>query len=212
MNIHRIYGAISPWFRKSRMERFRTLVRPFAGERLLDVGGTPHFWEQTGGSVPQITLLNLPGKGQTTRATSHAGVEGDGCALPFPDQSFEIIFSNSVIEHVGTWERQEAFAQEARRVGQRPWVQTPAREFPIEPHVIAPFFHWLPRHWQRRLMRNFTLRGWLERPDEATVEAFLKEVRLISHEEMKRLFPDCVILRERFLGLTKSYIAVRLKP
>ena len=136
-------------------------------------------------------------------------VVGDGCALPYADMSFDIVFSNSVIEHVGSWERQQAFAAEARRVGRRLWVQTPAREFFIEPHLITPFFHWLPYVWKRRLMRNFTGRGLIERPEMPSVDAFLAEVRLLTFDEMRALFPDCTILRERFLGCTKSYIAVR---
>ena len=64
---------------------------------------------------------------------------GDGCALKFPDKSYDIAFSNSVIEHVGSWERQQAFAKDIRRVGKAIWVQTPARECLIEPHYLAPF-------------------------------------------------------------------------
>lgn len=188
------------------------MLCPVAGERLLDVGGYPWCWPV--GSLPcAITILNRemppgPGAGDSPCEL----IKGDGCALPFADRAFEVVFSNSVIEHVGTWERQRAFAAEARRVGRRLWVQTPAREFFIEPHLIAPFIHWWPRPWQRRLIRNFTLRGWIERPDAAAVGAFLADVRLLTLAEMKSLFPDCTILRERFLGLTKSYIAIRHLP
>lgn len=134
---------------------------------------------------------------------------GDGCALPFADGEFDVVFSNSVIEHVGSWERQQAFAREARRVGRRLWVQTPAREFFIEPHLLAPFVHWLPRRTQRGLIRWATGWGWLTRPTPAQVDEFLAEVRLLTRREMTELFPDCEILTERFLGLPKSYIAVR---
>ena len=119
------------------------------------------------------------------------------------------MFSNSVIEHVGTWQRQQAFAAEVRRVGRGLWIQTPARGFFIEPHLLTPFIHWLPRRWQRRLLRNFTLRGWIDRPGPAEVDAFLDEVRLLTLAEMRTLFPDCTILREQFCGMTKSYVAVR---
>ena len=78
------------------------------------------------------------------------------------------------------------------------------------PHLLAPFVHWLPRRWQRRLIRHFTLRGWLDRPTPAEVDGFLDEVRLLPAAEMQALFPDCMIRRERFLGLTKSHLAVRL--
>jgi hypothetical protein len=208
MSIHDLYGRLSPGFRRQRMRRFLAAVAPRTGERLLDVGGTAGFWAEAG-LRSKLTLLN---RDTGAVGPSAAGVEfvaGDGCALPFANHAFEVVFSNSVIEHVGTWERQQAFATEVRRVARRLWVQTPAREFFIEPHLIAPFIHWLPRLWQRRLMRNFTLRGWIERPDAAAVEAFLDEVRLLTLDEMRTLFPDCTILRERFLGMTKSYIAVR---
>ncbi len=209
MSIHRIYAAISPFFRRRRMRRFHVLVAPSPHERLLDVGGTVDFWR--GLNLPNpITLLNRDATGAAAGARANLSfVAGDACALPFHDGAFDIIFSNSMIEHLGTWERQQACARELRRVGGRLWVQTPAREFFTEPHLIAPFFHWLPRRWQRRLLRNFTVRGWIERPDAGQVEAFLEEVRLLTLAEMRILFPDCTLLRERFLGLTKSYIAVR---
>jgi len=206
MSAHWIYSRISPQFRRRRMRRFRILLQPAAGDTVLDVGGTAAFWSEQ--ELPlKVTLLN-PDAAVATGGTMTA-VQGDGCALPFADGTFAIAFSNSAIEHVGTWARQQAFAGEIRRVATKLWVQTPAREFFIEPHLITPFIHWLPRRWQRRLMRHCTVRGWLDRPDARAVEAFLDEVRLLTFAEMKLLFPDCTILRERFLGLTKSYIAVR---
>jgi ubiquinone/menaquinone biosynthesis C-methylase UbiE len=211
MNIHRLYSAISPLFRRKRMKRFRQALTPCAGENILDVGGMPEFWSESE-IAPRVTVLNVDPSltpTETSTANQIASVTGDGCALAFADGSFDVVFSNSVIEHVGTWERQQAFASECRRVGRRLWVQTPAREFFIEPHLLAPFVHWLPRQMQRRLIRNFTVRGWIERPGPRDVEAFLDEVRLITHAEMRTLFPDCTILRERFFGSTKSYIAVR---
>lgn len=136
-------------------------------------------------------------------------ITGDGCALSFQNGSFDIVFSNSVIEHVGSWERQLAFAAEARRVGRRLWIQTPAREFSLEPHQIAPFVHWLPLSLQRHLIRWATIWGWLTRPTQEHVDSFLAEVRQVRREETMLLFPDCEILTERFLGLPKIYIAVR---
>jgi Methyltransferase domain len=130
--------------------------------------------------------------------------------LPFADRAFDVVFSNSVIEHVSTWERQMQFAAGARRVGRKLWVQTPAYEFFIEPHLMTPFIHWLPVRWQRRLLRNFTPWGWLTRPPTPTVDAFIAEVRLLTRSEMRKLFPECEILEEKFLGMTKSYIAVRV--
>jgi hypothetical protein len=218
MNIHAVYARVSPLFRRRRLARFLEVVQPTPSDRVIDLGGTADTWlveGPHGAHVPtpgQITVLNpdiaLAGKAQSSGFTFR---DGDACALPFSNGSFDIAFSNSAIEHVGTWERQQAFATEARRVARRLWIQTPAREFFIEPHLIAPFIHWLPPSWQRRLIRNWTVRGWFDRPSPEAVDAFLREVRLLTVAEMQQLFPDCTILRERFLGLTKSYIAVRTR-
>jgi ubiquinone/menaquinone biosynthesis C-methylase UbiE len=132
-------------------------------------------------------------------------VEGDATELPLADNAFDIAFSNSVIEHVGTWEKQQAFAREACRMARKLWIQTPARSFPIEAHLLAPYIQYLPKSVQHSFVR-WTLRGLLQ-PD--AVHKIVDEVRLLTYREMKQLFPDCLILKECMLGLTKSYIAVR---
>jgi hypothetical protein len=135
---------------------------------------------------------------------------GDGCALRFKDESFDIAYSNSVIEHVGSWENQQRFAAEVRRIAPRYYVQTPYRYFFVEPHLITPFIHFLPKTIARRLHRNFTVHGLITRPNQDWIDRFHAETRLLTVTEMKRLFPDAIILRERFLGMTKSIIAMRL--
>ncbi len=207
MRINRIYELISPHFRRRRRREFERLMRPDLSRSILDVGGTEMFWVESG-FRGQVTLLNTEASRFGASGVVQRQVVGDGCSLPFPDGSFDIVFSNSVIEHVGTWERQLRFAAECRRVGRAFWIQTPAMEFFIEPHLIAPFIHWLPRAWQRRLIRNLTVRGWLDRPGPAAVEEFLNEVRLLTYGEMRELFPGCPILKERFLGMCKSYVAI----
>jgi hypothetical protein len=120
--------------------------------------------------------------------------------LPFADGEFDIAFSNSVIEHVPA-DRQRAFAAEVQRVAKRYFIQTPNRYFPIEPHYQVPFFQFLPERARRALNRRFTL-GWQGK-------GHWEEITLLSAKDMKRLFPDAKIKRERLLGLTKSLMAVR---
>lgn len=192
------------------MRRFLTSVAPGPDARILDVGGGYGTWLDMDLRC-DITLLNvypIPEQ-HLPSGVRVKTVVGDGCKLEFPDHSFDIVFSNSVIEHVGTIERQRAFAQECRRAGRQLWVQTPARSFPIEPHLIAPFIHFLPRFVQRRLIRYFTVWGLATRPTPTQVEAFLNEVHLLTYDEMRELFPDCEIIREKIFGVTKSYIALR---
>lgn len=209
MNIHAIYGRISPWFRRRRLARFQAMLKPTAETTILDVGGFPWCWPEEA-CPAKITMVNLDCPTDQPATDRRKMLRGDGCALAFADRSFDIGYSNSVIEHLGTWENQQKFAAEIRRVGGRLWVQTPARWFFIEPHLLAPFVHYLPKGWQRPLLRWFTVWGWVAKPTPAQVDAFLAEVRLLSFGEMQTLFPDCRIEREKFLWLfTKSYIAVR---
>jgi hypothetical protein len=192
------------------MNRFVETFQPTAETTVLDVGGTPYNWERIDARFP-ITLLNtepLEADGLDARYTV---IQGSGMRLSFPDRSFDIAFSNSVIEHVGSLDAQRAFAMELRRVGRQVWVQTPARSFFFEPHLLAPFIHLLPLAWQRRLVRNFTLWGWITRPSRASVDRMLGELRLLDGTTFRELFPDCEIHRERFLGFTKAFVAVRVE-
>jgi hypothetical protein len=212
LSIHKLYGLLSARFRARRLQRFTDVISPTPQSTILDIGGYPWCWPDA--VCPhKLTLLNphmIPGlSDQYTNQFEF--VVGDGCKLAYSDESFDIVFSNSVIEHVGTYERQQAFAAEARRVGRALWIQTPAREFFIEPHLLTPFIHFLPRSFQSHLLRYCTVWGLMTKPSPAEVVGFLDEVRLLSYCEMQELFPDCVIHRERFLGFTKSYVAVRTR-
>ncbi len=193
------------------MNRFVETFRPSAETTVLDVGGTPYNWEQIGARFP-VTLLNSEPLEADGLGAHYTLVQGSGTRLDFPDRSFDIAFSNSVIEHVGPLDAQRAFAKELRRVGLQLWVQTPARSFFFEPHLLTPFIHFLPLSWQRRLVRNVTLWGWITRPSRASVDRMLGELRLLDHATFRELFPDCEIRRERFFGFTKAFVAVRIEP
>lgn len=209
MNIHTLYRPFLRFFRSRRTRLFHELMRPAAGGRILDVGGYHWFWTGMECRNP-ITCLNteLPNPAEPVPAQFRY-VRGDGRHLPYNDGDYDIVFSNSVIEHLGSYEDQRRFASEIRRVGRRYWVQTPNRWFPIEPHLLTPVIHYLPRSVQRRLIGRFTVWGLVTRPTRAQVDAFLSEVRLLTEREMEELFPDARILSERFLGLRKSFIAVK---
>lgn len=173
---------------------------------VLDIGGREFNWTLMP-FIPRVTILNLGIQGPQSGRFNW--IVGDARALPFPDQSFEVVFSNSVIEHLGNAAAQRQFANEVRRVGHSYFVQTPNRNFFLEPHVVTPFIHWLPRKWQAHLLRNFTVWGWITRPDEEARARYLNTIRMLNYSELRSLFPDAEILNERFLGLTKSFVAAR---
>jgi len=209
MNIHKIYRFIFRIWRKQRFQLFHNLIQPTSRDRLLDIGGTVQFWQGQHFGVGQITVLNLhpqnPADGILTKV-------GDGCDTGEPAASYDIAFSNSVIEHVGAWENQRRMAKEIRKVGKAVWVQTPAFECPLEPHYLAPFIHWLPKSVQKRWIRWVTPMGWISKPSQQTINDMVDTTRLLTRTEMTELFPDCEILTERLLGvIPKSYIAMRTR-
>jgi SAM-dependent methyltransferase len=216
MSIPERLAGVQKSFRKKRMRRFGSVFSFSRAPRILDVGGTAEIWALL--PLPEasrVVLLNMPRAGARpeSEAIGLEYVHGDGCQLPFGDKAFDVVFSNSVIEHVGGPEAQERFAREVARAGRGYWVQTPNRYFPIETHLLTPMVHLLPRGWRAFIVRRFTVWQWIHRPaaDEKRfyIEHFISDIRLLSAEDMQRLFPDAVILRERFLGFTKSLIAFR---
>lgn len=212
MNIHTFIGVFLPYFRRRRMKRFMAYFVPDEQTRILDVGGTAFNWVLCN-CPSHITILNIrdPDASVSSRPNFEF-VVGNALSLQYKDYSFDIAFSNSVIEHVSTFDHQKTFAKEVTRMSRNLWVQTPARSFFVEPHLLTPFIHFLPKSLQRSMIRNCTLWGLITRPHEKDVDKFLSEVRLLSYKEMKDLFPDCEILRERFLFFTKAYVACRRSP
>jgi Methyltransferase domain len=211
--IHSIYRQIFKIWRKRRFKLFLRTAEPSASDLLLDVGGFPGFWVSQPQPARQIDTLNVyavPWDFKDAPDHNIRPLVGDGCSLAMPDKSYDIGFSNSVIEHVGSWERQQQFARELRRVANVLWVQTPAYECPIEPHYMAPFIHYLPPSFQKKIVRWCTPWGWLERPNSRQVGDMVDTTRLLTKSEMRQLFPDCEIITERLLWLIpKSYIAFR---
>lgn len=130
---------------------FIDTLKPNWETRILDVGGTVAFWVSSGVTSPIVVLNPAPwAAGDGPENISFT--EGDGTATGYRDHEFDIVFSNSVIEHLGTIdEQQQKMACEIRRVGRAYWDQTPARWFPFDGHLIAPFVHWLPRRLHRYL-------------------------------------------------------------
>lgn len=207
VNIHRVFGVLIRPFRKRRMRRFSEAFDLGPATRVLDLGGTSFNWKLLD-RLPGLTLANVhPSRDPDLPCASY--IVADGRNLPFRDQSFEIVFSNSVIEHVGNLDDQRSFANECRRVGREYFVQTPNRGFFLEPHLLTPFFHWLPATIQRSTIRFLTVRSWLARPTREWCDHFLATTRLLDAGQFQDLFPDGELRRERVLGMTKALIAIR---
>jgi hypothetical protein len=209
--IYEFYKAFQPALRKRRFQLFLDVFKPAASTRLLDVGGYSNDWINKG-IASTVTCLNLdpPSTQQTTDRVTY--LKGDALNMTFANQSFDIVYSNSVIEHVGTWGDQQRFAAEVRRVGRQLFVQTPNRWFFIEPHFITVFVHYLPWPFARRIIRYCSFRGLFRSGDNVNLRQLADGLRLLSYREVRELFPDCEIHREKMFGFTKSFIAIRRDP
>ena len=202
-----IYPFLFKRFRPRRMQRFADLFKPDANTQILDVGGTAFNWSLLA-QTPAVTLLNIRAAAASSAPDEHTRLIADGRHLPFAENAFDIVYSNSVIEHLGDYPSQVQFAAECLRVGRAGFIQTPNKWFPVEPHYLTICIHWLPKNWQRRLLRFLSLRGLLASAGPEEFDAMLAEIRLLNATELRALFPGGKLIRERFLGWTKSLIMV----
>lgn len=202
-----------------RARRFATVKSLIEGTlaakgscRILDLGGTERYWDIAGDLFARpgvsVDLVNIEAMPVTRSA--FRSFAGDAAGLAeFDDMSYDLVHSNSVIEHVGTWDRMAMMAENVRRLAPRYYVQTPNFWFPLEPHFRAPFFHWLPEQLRYRIFMNMRL-GF--RGQAPSVDAAMRSIQgacLLDQRQMRALFPDATIKRERVAGLTKSWMAVR---
>jgi hypothetical protein len=196
--------------RERRFALFRSLLERVPPPiRILDVGGTPTFWQVRRAQLPagiEVVILNLEAMESTDpNVTTRVGDALD--MRVFADREFDVVFSNAVIEHVATLDNQVRMGSEIRRVGRRYFVQTPNRRFPLEPHFLVPGFQFLPISLRAWLLRRFPL-GWYARtPDRAEAERKVRQIRLMTESELLTALPGSRIHRERVFGLTKSLIA-----
>ncbi len=171
-------GVVSRRSRQRKFDAFMEVMRPTPTTTILDIGVSDDGYGATGRSQDwpndnfleawypwptNITAVSVHDFKLFSRAFPSVGcISGDGCLLPFGDYSFDIAFSNAVIEHVGDEDRQRAFMSEICRVARYFFVTTPNRLFPIEVHTLMPVAHWLPSSMRHRAFKA------LKRPWGAT--------------------------------------------
>ncbi len=191
-------------WREQRYELFMSLCDVRPDERILDVGAGEGAALERFNKTNSIVAVDLRTEGGGYLEAENVSVAyADGTELPFPDDSFPVVFSNSVIEHVPK-ELQVRFADEIRRVGERYFVQTPNRYFPIEPHYQMPLVQFLPERMLKALNRRFSM-GFRQKGS-------WYETTLLTASGLRRLFPEAEIHREKVFGLTKSLMAIRRAP
>jgi hypothetical protein len=194
--------------RGQRFERFMELMAPSATDLVLDVGVTDTAWRSSNpleaaypwpDRITAVGLEEMPTFRRLFPAVRF--VAADGRSLPFADGTFDIGYSNAVIEHVGTLADQRQFVDELLRTCRRVFISTPNSRFPVDPHTLLPFVHWLPRRIRHAILRATGNGRW----------ASELALRPISPGELRSMFPREArvrIVRQRFLGLTTVLTAI----
>ena len=219
------YGAIdavapnsrSNIFRNRRFGRFLGMIDDVLSQKdrceILDVGGTTDYWRSRSSDLSgrnvHVTIVNFTGeKTSEPWMTAIAGDARDMSSLK--DLSFDVVHSNSVIEHVGLWKDMCAMGSEVRRLAPRYFVQTPNYWFPVEPHFRAILIHWLPSP-----IRLFVMMRRRDYPGgKASVTAAMSRLHstiLLDRKMLAAIFPDAALVPEKFFGLTKSWMAIKSK-
>lgn len=202
--------SLSAQARRRRWQRLRAAFPAIGDMRVIDLGGTPRAWRM-GGVVPgELVILNSSAAELAPDPTINARVlQGDACDLPesLEGEQFDLVYSNSVIEHVGGHARRRAFVTSVTALAPRHWVQTPYRYFPIEPHWVFPLMQNLPLAARAWILRHWSMGGRAKSWEDSVRRTM--QVEILSRTEMRYYFPDSEIRDERALGLTKSLIAVR---
>ncbi|MDA7707924.1 class I SAM-dependent methyltransferase [Flavobacteriaceae bacterium] len=202
-------NSLGNQFREKRfsffLKKINKLPKPVS---VLDVGGKINFWENRGlaGNLNYtITIVNF--EKEKSQYSNIKTLIGDATDLSqFVDKSFDIVHSNSVIEHLYNFNNQSKMASEIVRVGKKYIVQTPNKCFFLEPHYLLPFFQFIPDKLKYLILTKTKL-SRLKKWDKNFAKQYINEIRLLSLKEMKILFPKSKIYFEKFFGMNKSFTA-----
>jgi ubiquinone/menaquinone biosynthesis C-methylase UbiE len=202
-------GSLGNKFRQKRLKSFKEIVKKMEKPiTILDIGGSEIFWKNLNfhnDNNIHIKVLNI-----TDTKTNYSNIEficGDALDLNmYKDNIFDIVFSNSMIEHLYSKEKQMKVTKDIIRIGRYHYIQTPNKFFFMEPHYLLPYFQFFPRKIKYIILTRTKLsrfKYW----EKSMAKQYLEEIRLISEHEMKIFFPDSILLKENFFGLTKSFTA-----
>ena len=194
---------------RARSRRWAMLKEEFpqlVDMNVVDLGGTPDTWRQADVHPLHVTCVNLQfGGGEVPSWITM--VEADACQASTLGH-FDLVFSNSTIEHVGGHARRNEFVAVVKALAPHHWVQTPNRYFPVEPHFVFPAAQFLPTRPRAWIAEHWPLSNAGAVAGKSARECVL-EIEVLSATELRHYFEESRIIRERVLGLTKSLIAVR---
>jgi hypothetical protein len=190
-------------------------MAPTADMKVLDIGGKVDpsgiHGLQLIDSYPwknMISAINLSENDIATIKRTCPEVEavvGDACKLPWPTNHFDIVYSNAVIEHLGSLEKQKKMADEIARVGKRWFICTPNRWYLFEFHMRLPFVTWLPGNTYLRIGRFLS---YSHAEGKYVSGVSRNDLRLLSAKELSSCFPGSRIIKQRITFMPETLIVV----
>ncbi|MBK8980849.1 MAG: class I SAM-dependent methyltransferase [Ignavibacteria bacterium] len=203
-------NSISYKLRNKRKELFLKFIidipKPL---RILDLGGSEYFWRNLNlVNLNDLRILLVNTEFQDVNKYSNMDfLEKDVKDLSeFGDKEFDIVHSNSLIEHISSAGDQKKLAEEIVRIGKHYFIQTPNYFFPFEPHFMFPFFQFLPHKKKVDMIMKKDL-GWYKREtDFRKADELASSVRLLKKKELKNYFKGAKIYSEKYFLFTKSFI------
>jgi hypothetical protein len=174
--------------------------------RVVDLGGTAVSWRVLGMRPQHVTIVNLD-EADDGHEPWMDFVRADACSGDFG--KYDLVFSNSLMEHLGGHARRQQFARVVQEAAPYWWIQTPYRYFPIEPHWIFPGFQFLPFRTRVMICRHWNTLHEPAQKDIGAAAELVASVELISATEMGMYFPTSELWYERITGVPKSLVAVR---
>lgn len=192
---------------RARRRRWRRLAEIFdlASMTVIDLGGLVDDWRRAPVRPRNVVVVNLF---EQSPAPGIEAIVADACSLPAGVGSFDLVYSNSVIDLVGGHARRLQFAEAVRDLSPHHWIQTAYRYFPIDAYSLFPFQQSLPLHARAFVVRHWPL-GYRHASGLRESVLINLSVESLSASALGAYFPDSEILRERWCGLTKSLIACR---
>ena len=174
---------------------------------VVDLGGDVRSWRAACARPAHVTIVDISSDALKDPEPWMTVVQGDACERSTISGEFDLVFSNSVIEHLGGPRYRRDFAEVVHDLAPFHWVQTPYRYFPLEPHFLFPGFQFLPPFAKVRVSSGWPLSArHNQRVDHV---AYVMDHELLTLTEMSALFPTSELIHERALGLVKSVIATR---
>jgi len=212
---HNAPGSFVNRMRKKRFARIQQEIEALIAKKgdikILDIGGEMGYWKNMGWQNEHcaIYLLNLETIHRPETLPGFYHVTGNALQLPYAYGEFDLVFSNSVIEHVGSEENQQKFAEEIKRICDHYIIQTPSLWFPLEPHSLLPFFQFIPHAIRARFIMWFNINYFPKAGTYKEAVTVSRSTIMFTKSRFKKLFPEAVIEVERLYGIPKSYTVLK---